>query len=89
MFFFLGGGDGLFGTTCGMIILITLIAKRVGRRVGTVVRALAFHQCGPGSIPKLGIIIGLSFMVLHTAQRGISLGTSVFPSPRKPTFDVT
>ena len=27
-----------------------------GSRVGTVMRALAFHQCVPGSIPGLGVI---------------------------------
>ena len=27
---------------------------------GAVVRALASHQCGPGSIPRLGVICGLS-----------------------------
>ena len=30
-------------------------------RVGLVVRALAFHQCVPGSISVLGIICGLSW----------------------------
>ena len=27
-----------------------------GSRGGAVVRALASHQCGPGSIPRLGVI---------------------------------
>ena len=58
------------------------------RRVGAVVRALAFHQCVPGSIPGIGIISGLSLLVLYSAPRGFSLGTPVFPSLQKPTFDL-
>ena len=46
-------------------------------------RALAFHQCGPGSIPGLGVISGLSLLVLYSAPRGFSPGTPVFPSPQK------
>ena len=45
------------------------------------------HQCGPGLIPGLGIICGLSLLlVLVLAPRGFSPGTPVFPSPQKPTF---
>ena len=51
------------------------------------VRALASHQCGPGSNPGVDAICGLSLLlVLSFALRGFSLGTPVFPSPRKPTF---
>ena len=57
------------------------------RRDGAVVRALASHQCGPGSIPGLGVICGLSLLlVLVLAPRGFSPGTPVFPSPQKSTF---
>ena len=59
-----------------------------GSRVGAVVRALAFHQCVPGSIPGPGVICGLSLLVLYSAPRGFSPGTPVFPSPQKPTFDL-
>ena len=52
------------------------------------VRAFASHQCGPGSIPGLGVISGLSLLVLFSAPRGFSPGTPVFPSPLKPTFDL-
>ena len=42
-----------------------------GNRDGAVVRALASHQCGPGSIPKLGVICRLSLLlVLVPAPRG-------------------
>ena len=51
-------------------------------------RALAFHHCGPGSIPGLGVISGLSLLVLYSAPRGFSPGTPVFPSPQKLTFDL-
>ena len=58
-----------------------------GSRDGGVVRALAFHQCDPGSIPGLDVICGLSLLlVLFSAPRGFSPGTPVFPSPQKPTF---
>ena len=54
---------------------------------GAVVRALGSHQCGPGSIPGLGVICGLSLLlVLVLAPRCFSPGTPVFPSPQKPTI---
>ena len=42
----------------------------VGCRDGAVVRALASHQCGPGSIPTSGVKCGLSLLVLYSARRG-------------------
>ena len=58
-----------------------------GSRDGAVVRALASHQCDPGSIPGLGVRCGLSLLlVLVLAPRGFSPGTPVFPSPQKPTL---
>ena len=62
-----------------------------GSRDGAVVEHLspmqASHQCGPGSILGLGVICGLSLLlVLVLAPRGFSPGTPVFPSPQKPTF---
>ena len=62
--------------------------KRLGSRVGSVVRALAFHQRVPGLIPGPDVICGLSLLVLYSAPRGFSPGTPVFPSPQKPTFDL-
>ena len=51
------------------------------------VRALASHQCVPGSIPGPGVICGLSLLlVLYSAPRGFSPGTPVFPSHEKPTL---
>ena len=45
------------------------------------------HQCGPGRIPGLSIIPGLSLLlVVVLAPRGFSLGALVFPSPQKPTY---
>ena len=50
------------------------------------VRALASHQCGLGSIPGPGVTYGLSLLlVLVLASGGFSPGTPVFPSPQKPT----
>ena len=49
------------------------------------VRALASHQCGPGSNPGGDAICELSLLlVLSLAPRGFSLGTPVFPSPQIP-----
>ena len=59
-----------------------------GGRVGLVVRALAFHQCGLSSISAPSVICGLSLLVLYSAMRGFSPGTSVFPSHQKQTFDL-
>ena len=39
------------------------------RWVGLVVRAIVFHQCGPGLISTLGVICGLSLLVLYSALR--------------------
>ena len=57
--------------------------KTSGSRDSAVVRALVSHQCGPGSIPGLGVICGLSLLVvLVLAPKGFSPSTPVFPSPR-------
>ena len=49
-----------------------------GARDGAVVRALASHQCGPGSNPSVNAICGMSLLlVLSFAPRGFS------PSPHK------
>ena len=69
--------------------MVTLadITTILGGRGGTVVRALASHQCGPGSIPGLDVICGLSLLlVLFSALRGFSPGTPVFHSLQKPTL---
>ena len=55
-----------------------------GARDGAVVRALASHQCGPGSIPGVDAICGLSLLlVLSLAPRGFSPSAPVFPSNQK------
>ena len=46
---------------------------------GAVVKALASHVCGAGSIPCLGVKCGLSLLVLYSAPRGFSPGTTVSP----------
>ena len=49
-----------------------------------VVRALASHQCGPGSIPGPGVICGLSLLlVLVLAPIGFFSGFSGFPLSSK------
>ena len=58
-----------------------------GSKGDAVVRALASHQCGPGSNPRADAICGLSLLlVLSLAPRGFSPVTPFFPSPQKPTL---
>ena len=58
----------------------------LGSKDGTVVRALASHQCVLGQSPGVHTICELSLLlVLSLAPRGFSTGTPVFPSPQKPT----
>ena len=58
-----------------------------GCRDGAMVRALASHQCGPGSIPRSGVKCGLSLLVLFS-DREVFSGNSSFPSPQKPKFNL-
>ena len=56
----------------------------MGSRAGAVVRALASHRCGPGSIQSSDhtwakFVVGSFF-----APRGFPPGTPVFPSSQKP-----
>ena len=48
------------------------------------VRALASHQCGPGSNPGVDVIMWVEFVVgsLSCSER-FSPGTPVFPFPKK------
>ena len=57
------------------------------RRDGAVVRALASHQCGPGSIPRSGVTCELSLLVLYSAPRGF-LRVLRFPLSSKPKFEL-
>ena len=52
------------------------------------VRAHAFFKCVPGSIAVLGVISGPSLLIVFSAPRGFSTGTSVFPCPQKHAFDL-
>ena len=54
----------------------------LGSRDGVVVRAIASHQCGPGSIPRSGVICGLSLVVLFFAP-GSFLRVFQFPLSSK------
>ena len=61
-----------------VVISIILPSSPIGRRAGVVGRVLASHQCDPGSIPRLGVICGLSLLVFYSAPRGFSAGIQVF-----------
>ena len=56
----------------------------LGSKGGVVVRALDYHQGGPGSNPSVDAICGLSLLlVLSLAPRGFSSGYSGFPLSSK------
>ena len=74
-------GNYLTGLAVTMVVQPTHLI--LGGRVGLVMRALAFHQCGPGLIFALGVICGLSLLVLYSAMRGFSPGCSGFPLSSK------
>ena len=52
------------------------------------VRALTFHQCDMGLIPRLSVISGFNLLALYSARRGVTPGTPVFLTSQKPTFDL-
>ena len=54
-----------------------------GSRDGVVVRALASHQCGPGSIAGPDAISGLSLCWFSSLLRGFFSGFSGFPPSPK------
>ena len=78
-------------TTCIFLNIFVQDCRQAGKgskgsKGGAVVRALASHQCGPGSNPGVDAICGLSLLlVLSFSPGGFSPGTPVFPSTQKPT----
>ena len=65
-------------------VLLFLTFDKPGSRDGAVTRALASHQCRPGSIPEPGVICGLSLLlVLYSAPRGFFSGYSSSPLSSK------
>ena len=63
---------------------------QLGSRGGPVVRALTAHQCGPGLIPGLGVVCGLSLLlVLFLAtMRQFFSGNSGFPLSQVNTSEL-
>ena len=55
----------------------------LGSRDGAVVRALAFHQCGPGSIPGPGVVCGLSLLLVFFHAPRVFLRALRFSSLHK------
>ena len=55
----------------------------LGSRGGAVVRALASHQCGTGSIPGPGVICGLSLLLVLSLSPRVFLRVLRFSSLRK------
>ena len=60
-----------------------LTLYRRGSWGGAVVRALASHQCVPGSIPGPGVICELSLLLVLALLRGFFSGFSGFPPSSK------
>ena len=58
-----------------------------GSRDGVVVRALASHQCGPGSIPGPDAVSGLSLCWFSSLLRGFFSGFSGFPPSPKTNIE--
>ena len=59
----------------------------LSREGALTVRALASHRCGPGSIPGLDVICGLSLLLPFSSLLwGVFSGFSGFPLSTKPTF---
>ena len=56
----------------------------MGSRAGAMVRALASHRCGPGSIQSSDHMWAKFVFGSLSAPRSFSPGTPVFPSPQKP-----
>ena len=69
---------------CLIYLILNDAIRELGSRDGAVVRALVSHQCGPGSIPDLGVICGLSLLLILVPAPG----TPVFLPPQKPTFQI-
>ena len=62
------------------------LAWQIGEQGWRSGESACLPQCGPGSIPGLGVICGLSLLlVVILAKRGFSPGTLASPSPQKPT----
>ena len=57
--------------------------QSLGSRDGAVVRALASHQCGPGSIPGPGVICGLSLLLVLVPAPRVFLRVLRFSSLHK------
>ena len=76
--------------TCLVLKRFTRMAREAsplycGSSDGAVVRALASHQCGPGSIPRLGVKCGLSLLLVRgpSLLQGFFSGFSGFPPSAK------
>ena len=59
----------------------------MGCRDGAVVRAFASHQCGPGSIPRSGVM-WVEFVGSLLCTERFSPGTPVSPLLKRPPFDL-
>jgi len=76
-------------TTTRIILVSFSRHSKTGSRDGAVVRALAFHQCGLGSIPGPGVICGLSLLLVLVLAPRVFLRVLRFSSlPRNQHFQI-
>ena len=66
-----------------MRVAVVVITYIEGSRDGSVVRALASHRCGPGLIPRVDIICGLSLLLILIPGLGVFLWILHFSSLHK------
>ena len=80
----------LFVTNYSTLLLFLVMIILWGAGIGpdsAVLKALASHQCGPGSIPGLGVVCGLSLLfVLVLAPRGFLQVLRFFPLLKNKPF---
>ena len=68
------------GTTCSLPIIPAEGGAGISRAV---VRALASHRCGPGSIPGPGVTCGLSLLLVFVLAPRVFLQVLQFSSLHK------
>ena len=66
-----------------MLYMVVYVSVVCGSRNGAGMRALASHQCGPGSIPGLGVICGLSLLLVLVSAPRVFLQVLRFSSLHK------
>ena len=75
-----GAGNQLFNVKESKLCMISLRGRHTGEQGWHSGERLASHQCGPGSIPRLGVICGLSLLLVLVLAPRIFLRVLRFSS---------